>query len=65
MAKKKDNLKGMNAGELTKKLAEVREELRKVHFMAVGAKTKNVKEGAALKKQIARVLTEMSAQAIS
>lgn len=59
MATKKENLKGMKKEELVKKLAEAREALRSIRFKAEGSKSKNVKEGATLKKQIARLLTEM------
>ena len=59
MATKKENLKGMKRDELEKKLAVIREELRSIRFKAEGAKSKNVKAGASLKKQIARLLTEM------
>lgn len=60
MAKKKDNLKGMKIGELEKKLSTLSEDLRALKFKAEGSKSKNVKEGASLKKQIARILTEMN-----
>lgn len=61
MAKKKDkNFKEMKVGELEKELAVLREELRVMHFKAEGAKPKNVKEGQTLKKQIARILTEIN-----
>ena len=60
MAKKKDNLKGMKIGELEKKLSTLSEDLRVLKFKAEGSKSKNVKEGASLKKQIARILTEMN-----
>ncbi len=60
MATKKENLKGMDKAELTKKLAGIRETLRTIRFKAEGAKSKNVKESASLKKQIARILTEMN-----
>ena len=65
MATKKENLKGMKKEELTKKLSTAREELRSIRFKAEGSKSKNVKEGATLKKQIARLLTEMNYKTIS
>ncbi len=61
MAKKKDkNFKDMKDGELLKELAVLREELRVLHFKAEGSRSKNVKEGQNLKKQIARILTEVN-----
>lgn len=60
MAKKKENLKGMNKGELKKSLSLLEENLRVIRFKTEGSKSKNVKEYAALKKQIARILTELN-----
>jgi ribosomal protein L29 len=62
MAKKntKENFKEMKKDELVKKLALLREEVRVIKFKAEGSKSKNVKESATLKKQIARVLTEIN-----
>jgi ribosomal protein L29 len=61
MAKeKKENFKGMKKDELEKELLVLRESLRTMHFKAEGSKSKNVKESATLKKQIARILTEVN-----
>lgn len=62
MAKKneKQNLKGMKEADLKKELTTLRETLRSIHFKAEGSRSKNVKEGATLKKQIARILTEIN-----
>jgi ribosomal protein L29 len=60
MAKEKENFKGMKKDELQKKLALFEESMRVLHFKAEGSKSKNVKEYAALKKQRARILTEMN-----
>lgn len=46
--------------DLTKMLTEKRESLRVFRFGASGAKTKNVKEGRAVKKDIARILTALN-----
>lgn len=63
MAKKtketKEDLKGMKEAELYKKLSELEENIRVLKFKAQGSKSKNVKESGTLRKQIARVLTEM------
>ncbi len=61
MAKKKDNLKGMKKDELATNLSALRESLRAIHFKTEGARSKNVKEAAGVKKQIARVMTAMNA----
>ena len=59
MKNKKENLKEMKKDELLKQLNLLQEELRVIHFKAEGAKSKNVKESATLKKRIARILTEL------
>jgi len=64
MAKAKKNTKNsfkeMNREDLKKELVSLRESLRVIHFKAEGSRSKNVKESATLKKQIARVLTELN-----
>ena len=61
MAKnKKENLKGMKGSELQKKLAILQENVRVIRFKAEGSKSKNVKELFNLRKQIARILTEVN-----
>jgi ribosomal protein L29 len=60
MAKKKENLKEMKAADLEKKLGTLREEERSLRFKAVGARSKNVKELKNLKKDVARILTQMN-----
>ena len=59
MAKKSENLKILDKANLEKRAADLREEIRVIRFKGQGAKSKNVKETAAKKKQIARVLTEL------
>jgi ribosomal protein L29 len=56
----KENLKSMKPEELKRKLADLRESLRVLKFKTEGSKSKNVKEHASLRKQIARVLTEIN-----
>ena len=61
MAKKaEENLKGMKKDELKKKLVDLEENIRVLRFKAQGSKSKNVKESATLRKQVARILTEMN-----
>ena len=60
MTKKLENFKGMSKEELNKQLTDLHESIRVIRFKADGAKSKNVKEVSVLKKQLARVLTEMN-----
>ena len=46
--------------DLKKLLNEKREALRVFRFGAAGAKTKNVKEGSVIRKDIARIMTAMT-----
>lgn len=48
--------------DLAKMVADKRESLRLFRFGTAGAKAKNVKEGRAIRKDIARILTAISAQ---
>lgn len=59
MKKDKTNSK-VAESDLSKKLVTLREEVRVIRFKAEGSKSKNVKEIATLKKEIARVLTEIN-----
>ena len=60
MANKKNNLKGLKEEELKKNLVTMRENLRTLNLKSEGSKSKNVKEQSGLRKQIARVLTEIN-----
>ncbi len=46
--------------DLEKILSEKRESLRLFHFTGAGSKSKNVKEGKTIRKEIAQILTAMS-----
>ncbi|MDD2935311.1 MAG: 50S ribosomal protein L29 [Candidatus Pacebacteria bacterium] len=48
-----------NIDDLQKMLAEKRSALRAFRFGISGSKSKNVKEGHNLKKEIAKILTEL------
>ncbi len=48
--------------ELEKMLKESREELRKFRFGLSGSRTRNLKEGRALRRKIAQILTEMNSR---
>jgi len=60
MSKKKENFKQMKSDELKTKLVELQESLRVLRFKTEGSKSKNVKEHNSLRKQVARVLTEIN-----
>lgn len=60
MSKKKENFKNMKMDELKKKLVDLEESIRISRFKAEGSKSKNVKESTNLRKQVARVLTEIN-----
>ena len=61
---KKSNLKETKEIELAKMLAEKREAFRSFRFSVAGSKSKNVKEGMNLRKDIARILTELRARKV-
>lgn len=48
--------------DLTKALGEKREAFRKLRFGTAGSKTRNVKEGASLRRDIARIMTELNSK---
>lgn len=60
--KNKEELKKKTDADLVKLLAEKRTSLREFRFSAAGSRVRNTKEGARLKKEIARVLTETVAR---
>lgn len=51
--------------ELHKKLTENREKLRGFRFSIKGTKIKNIKEGSNLKKDTARIFTELRARELN
>jgi len=58
---KKTIYKGKNEKDLAKVLYEQREILSKFRFGTAGSRTRNVKEGRAARKEIARIMTELNA----
>ncbi len=48
------------SADLTKMLSEKREALRVFRFGGAGAKAKNVREGRAIRKDIARIMTSLN-----
>lgn len=59
------DIKKAELGELNKMLADTREELRAVRHMAAGSRARDVRGGRNLRKEIARILTEIRARQIA
>lgn len=58
-------IKTQSTEELLKTVAEKREALRVFRFGGAGSRTRNVREGRNLRKEIARILTEVRARGLS
>lgn len=61
----KKDLKTKDAKDLQKLLVEKHDALRAFRLGLSGSKVKNVKEGAEIKKDIARIMTEVSSRRIA
>ena len=59
---KKTNYKDKSKQDLIKALGERREVFRKLRFGTAGSKARNVKEGGNIRKDIARIMTELNRQ---
>jgi len=57
---KKFSAKNMDEKDLKKNLNEKREELRQAYFDVAGTKAKNVKHMKSVRRDIARIMTELS-----
>ncbi len=57
---KNAKLQNKSDKDLSKDLLTKKDDLRKFRFSVSGSKIKNIKEGRGLRKDIARLLTEMS-----
>jgi ribosomal protein L29 len=57
---KTKDITNKTVADLNKLLSDKREALRVFRFGAAGAKSKNVKEGRAIRKDIARIMTALS-----
>lgn len=57
---KKTDLKNKTDKDLNKALSERRAELREFRFGLSGSKTKDIKKGRSLRKETARILTELN-----
>ncbi|HTR18633.1 MAG TPA: 50S ribosomal protein L29 [Candidatus Paceibacterota bacterium] len=58
-------LKTQEVGELQKTLADKREALRSFRFGGAGSRSRNVREGRNLRKEIAQILTELRERELS
>ena len=56
------DIKTKKETDLHKELAEKRKSLREFRFGVAGSKIKNIKEAKNLRKEIARILTELNAR---
>ncbi len=59
------DFKNKTESDLMKLLREKREALRSFRFNIAGSKTRNVKEGRSLHKEIARILTEIRSRKVA
>jgi len=58
-----NNLQKKNEQDLVKTILEKQEGLRTFRFALSGSKTRNVREGRALRKDVARLKTELTSRA--
>lgn len=58
----KNSIKGKTKEDLAKALVEKKKLLKDFNFALSGGKTRNVREGRATKKEIARILTAMNSE---
>lgn len=59
------DLKKQENSELLKAVADKREALRTMRFSAAGSRSRNVREGRTLRKEIAQILTELRSREIA
>lgn len=59
------DLKTWNIEDLQKEIATKREALRTFRFGEAGTRTRNVREGRTIRKEIARLLTEMNSRKVA
>jgi ribosomal protein L29 len=59
------DLQKQSKEDLTKSLVEKRAALRGFRFGGAGSRTRNVREGRNLRKEIARILTELRARSLA
>ena len=59
---KNNELKKLSDKDLLKMLDEKRKAVRQFRFDVTGSKVKNLKEGGTIKKDVARILTELTSR---
>ena len=59
------DLKTWSIADLQKEVAAKRESLRAFRFGEAGTRTRNVREGRTLRKEIARLLTEINSRKVA
>lgn len=59
------DLKKHSVEDLQKEIADKREALRVFRFGGAGSRSRNVKEGRTIKKEIARLLTELNTRTLA
>jgi ribosomal protein L29 len=59
------DIKKYTPDELTKEIADKREALRAIRFGAAGSRSRNVREERELRKDVARLLTELNSRKVS
>ena len=57
------DIKKLDVADLVKQVGDLRNTLRKNRFGAEGSRAKNVKERSVMRKDVARLLTELRARA--
>lgn len=58
-------LRKYSVEDLQKEIAEKREALRKFRFDSAGSRSRNTREGRTLRKDIARMMTELNVRTIA
>jgi len=59
------DLKKLSVEDLQKGIADKREALRAFRFGGAGSRTRNVREGRNLRKEVARLLTELNSRKVA
>jgi ribosomal protein L29 len=59
------DIKKQSIEDLKKSIREKQEALRTFRFGGAGSRTRNVREGRALRKEVARILTELRARELA
>jgi ribosomal protein L29 len=62
---KKTDFKKYSVEDLHKEIAEKRESLRNFRFGSAGSRSRNTREGRNLRKEVARLMTELSVRKIA